>query len=77
MGSAVLVVDMLRGFLEEGYPLYCGAKVRRIIPNVRGLLEQELARGSTTFLLCDHHSPDDAEFKMFPPLISMKWKASQ
>ncbi len=67
MANAVLIIDMLRGFLEEGYPLYCGVQARRIIPNVRGLLEQELARGSKIFFICDHHSPDDPEFKMFPP----------
>jgi len=67
MAKAVLVVDMLRGFLEEGYPLYCGVRARRIIPNVQGLLEQELSQGSKVFFLCDHHDPDDAEFKMFPP----------
>ena len=66
MANVVLVVDMVRGFLEEGYPLYCGTRARRIIPNVQGLLEQELARGSTVFFLCDHHSPDDPEFRMFP-----------
>ena len=67
MANVVLVVDMVRGFLEEGYPLYCGNRARRIIPNVQGLLEQELTRGSSVFFLCDHHSPDDPEFKMFPP----------
>ncbi len=67
MASAVLVVDMLRGFLEEGYPLYCGARARRIIPGVQSLLEQELAQGSKVFFLGDHHAPDDPEFKTFPP----------
>jgi len=67
MANVLLVIDMLRGFLEEGYPLYCGDKARRIIPSVQSLLEQELARGSKVFFLCDHHSPDDPEFKMFPP----------
>jgi nicotinate phosphoribosyltransferase len=67
MASAVLVIDMVRGFLEEGHPLYCGERARRIIPNVQGLLEQELAHGSVVFFLCDHHAPDDPEFKMFPP----------
>jgi len=67
MANAVLVVDMLRGFLEEGYPLYCGAKARRIIPNIQGLLEQELAQGAKVFFICDHHDPDDLEFKVFPP----------
>jgi nicotinamidase-related amidase len=67
MANIVLVTDMLRGFLEEGYPLYCGAKARRIIPNVQSLLEQELAQGAKVFFICDHHVPDDTEFKMFPP----------
>ncbi|MCD6299657.1 MAG: nicotinate phosphoribosyltransferase [Dehalococcoidales bacterium] len=67
MAKAVLVVDMVRGFLEEGHPLYCGHRARRIIPNVQHLLEQELAQGSRLFFICDRHTPDDPEFKMFPP----------
>jgi len=67
MANAVLVIDMLRCFLEPGHPLYVGDKARRIIPNVQRLLEQELARGSKLFFICDHHDPDDLEFKMFPP----------
>ncbi len=65
MAKAILVSDMLRGFLEEGYPLYCGERARRIIPNVQRLLERE--QGSKIFFLCDHHAPNDPEFKMFPP----------
>jgi nicotinamidase-related amidase len=67
MANAVLVVDMLRGFLEEGYPLSIGAQARHIIPNIEKLLEQELARGSKIFFISDHHDPDDPEFQMFPP----------
>ncbi len=67
MANAVLVIDMLRGFLEEGYPLYCGEKARRIIPNIQRLLERELVRGSRVFFIGDHHDPDDLEFKMVPP----------
>ena len=47
MPNAVLVIDMIRGFLEEGFPLYCGDKARRIIPNIQLLLEKELKNGST------------------------------
>ncbi len=67
MANAVLVIDMLRGFMEEGHPLYCGAKARCIIPNIQSLLERELALGYRVFFICDHHDPDDPEFKMFPP----------
>jgi nicotinamidase/pyrazinamidase len=66
MSNVVIVTDMLRGFLEEGYPLYCGADSRRIIANVRRLLEKESAEGSTIFFIADNHAPDDLEFKMFP-----------
>lgn len=67
MATAVLVIDMLRGFLEEGYPLYCGELARRTIPNVQRLLEQESSKGSKVFFICDNHTPDDPEFEMFPP----------
>jgi nicotinate phosphoribosyltransferase len=67
MSNAVIVTDMLRGFLEEGYPLFIGHQARRIILNVQGLLEAELAKGSRIFFICDNHDPDDLEFKMFPP----------
>ena len=67
MSNVVLVVDMLRGFLEEGCPLYCGARARHIIPRIQNLLEEELAQGSAVFFLCDSHSHDDPEFQIFPP----------
>ena len=67
MTNAVLVIDMLRGFLEEGYPLYVGDKARQIIPKIKGLLERGLRQGSKVFFICDNHDPDDLEFEMFPP----------
>ncbi len=67
MANAVLVVDMLRGFMEEGYPLYLGANARKIIPNIQKLLELELAQDSKIFFICDNHDKDDLEFRMFPP----------
>lgn len=66
MGNALLVVDMLVGFLEPGRALYCGDGAREIIPNVKRLVEDEQARGSTVFFICDTHDPDDLEFEMFP-----------
>lgn len=67
MADAVIVVDMLRSFMEPGHPLYVGDKARQIIPSVQRLLERELARGSKVFYVCDNHDPDDPEFQMFPP----------
>ena len=66
MANAVLVVDMLVGFLEPEHNLYCGDDSRKIIPNVQRLLEREQAAGSKVFFICDSHDPDDLEFQMFP-----------
>ena len=46
MANAVLVVDMVRGFLEPRHNLYCGDDSRRIIPHVQRLLERERQAGS-------------------------------
>jgi len=67
MANAVIVIDLLKGFMEEGYPLFCGEKARLIIPRISRLLDRELGKGSKILFLCDSHDPDDLEFKMFPP----------
>ena len=67
MTDVVIVADMIKGFLEEGYPLYLGQKARGIIPNVRRMLEEERQKGSHIIFLADNHEPDDREFEMFPP----------
>jgi nicotinate phosphoribosyltransferase len=67
MPNVVLVIDMVRGFMEPGNPLYCGDRARRIITNIKSLLERETKQGSKVFFICDHHDKDDAEFKMFAP----------
>lgn len=63
--NVIIIVDMLKGFLQEGFPLFCGPEARKIIPFVVDLLKKhpEYER----LYLCDNHVPDDAEFKMFPP----------
>ena len=66
MPNAVLVVDMVRGFLEPGHNLYCGDEARRIIPPVQALLRRETAAGGAALFVSDHHRPDDLEFQIFP-----------
>lgn len=66
MPDVVLVIDMLRGFLEGDGALYCGDPAREIIPRVKELLGLELRRGSQVIYICDNHLPDDLEFRMFP-----------
>lgn len=64
--KAVIVVDMLRGFLEPGFPLFGGDACRAILPATRAFLERERAAGSLLVFLADSHDPDDKEFQMFP-----------
>src|SRR3990170_4937424 len=67
MGNVVLVADMIRGFCEPEYPLYVGDSIREIIPRIQELLRRELAKGSQIIYICDCHSQNDAEFRMFSP----------
>ena len=66
MPNVVLVVDMLKGFLEPGHNLYCGDASRHIVPSVKRLLQREREAGSTILFICDNHEPDDLEFRVFP-----------
>ena len=65
MSNLVLVVDMLKGFLEPGHNLY-HEESRRIIPNVHDLISREVSAGSDILFLADNHDPDDLEFNVFP-----------
>ncbi len=66
MSNVVLVIDMVKGFLEPGHNLYCGDSARLIIPKVHDLLSREQQTGSEILFLSDHHDPDDLEFRIFP-----------
>ncbi|MBN2374554.1 cysteine hydrolase [bacterium] len=63
--NLILVIDMLKDFLEPGHPLFCGPDARKIIPCVLRLLAGH--GGDPVFYICDSHAPDDPEFQMFPP----------
>jgi nicotinamidase/pyrazinamidase len=65
MFPVVLIIDMLKGFLEESFPLFCGGTSRQIILQVITLLKS--LREKEIIYVCDHHKPNDSEFEMFPP----------
>ncbi len=62
--KVILIIDMLKGFLEKGN-LYCGKEARKIIPYVADLINSEM--WEKIFYICDNHEENDEEFKMFPP----------
>ncbi|MDE2938628.1 MAG: cysteine hydrolase [Chloroflexota bacterium] len=65
MANVVLVIDMVRGFVEPGHNLYCEG-YRPLIPRIQELLDRETAAGSSVLFVSDHHLPDDLEFQIFP-----------
>ena len=66
MFNVVLVIDMVKGFLEPGHNLFCGADARTIIPNIQELLSKEASAGSGILFINDNHEVDDLEFNIFP-----------
>lgn len=66
MSKALLIIDMLKDFLDQDGALSIGDS-QQIIQNVSSRLEQWRAGGNPVIYIMDRHLPDDAEFKMFPP----------
>jgi nicotinamidase-related amidase len=64
--KALIVVDMLKDFIEKDGALFCGDKSREIIPFLRKRIEEVRNNGGTIIFLQDNHKDDDLEFKMFP-----------
>jgi len=65
-GRALIVIDMLNDFLDPKGALYCGERVRAIIPKVEHLIREFRGRGEPILYACDAHRPDDLEFQAFP-----------
>ncbi len=64
---ALLVIDMLKDFIERSGALYCGDESRRIIPFVKQKIDEFRGSGDLVIFIKDSHRLDDPEFKMFPP----------
>ncbi len=64
--KALLVVDMLEDFLDEGGALFCGKEARKIIPFIRERINQAHQEGAMVIYICDAHREGDLEFRTFP-----------
>ncbi len=62
--SAVLVIDMLNDFVTGKFG-FAGA--RRIVPNIKELLEFAKRKKIPIAYVCDSHPPKDPEFKLWGP----------
>ncbi len=66
MNKALLIIDMLRDFLDSRGALYIGDS-KEIIQNISARLEEWRLQGNPVIYIMDRHLQHDAEFKMFPP----------
>jgi len=64
---ALLVIDMLNDFIQEGAVLDCGPSSRQIIPFIQQKILEFRQSGDLVILICDQHQPSDPEFTLFPP----------
>ncbi|OAQ21861.1 cysteine hydrolase family protein [Thermosulfurimonas dismutans] len=62
----LVVIDMLNDFMDPRGILYCGEAARKIIPEVKKLIEEFRSRKEPVIYVCDAHDPDDREFQAFP-----------
>lgn len=65
--KALLVIDLLKDFLNPDGALYCGDHIREIIPFIKEKVEEAHSESALVVWICDSHEKDDSEFKMFPP----------
>lgn len=66
MAPALLVIDMLRDFVQAGGALYIGPAAEEVKPRVAEHVALARKEGRPVIYVCDRHRPDDAEFGMFP-----------
>ena len=65
--KGLIIVDMLKDFMEEKGVLFCGRECREIIPFVVDTLENMRKDRAAIIFLGDCHDKDDKEFNLFPP----------
>jgi len=64
--KALLIVDMLKDFIDEGAPLHVPAG-KGIVEHIAGEIRYAREKGRPIIYLCDRHAPDDPEFEVWPP----------
>lgn len=64
--EALVVIDMLRDFVEKGAPLEVPS-ARAIVPHLQKRIQEARQRGAAIIYVCDAHRVDDEEFAKWPP----------
>ena len=75
--KALLVIDMLKDFINKDGALSTGPAGEAIIPFVKEKIEEFRGKNYPIVYICDNHEKDDKEFDMFPPHCIAKTEGSQ
>jgi nicotinamidase/pyrazinamidase len=65
MKKALIIIDMLNDFVEDGAPLKVPG-VEKIIEPIKKEIDKARKGNYPVIYLCDCHDADDREFKLFP-----------
>lgn len=63
--KALLVIDMLKDFIDEDGALSTGKSGKQIIGFVKEKIDEFRSEGYPVIFICDNHEKDDKEFDMF------------
>lgn len=66
MKKALIVIDMLKDFINKDGALYCGEMATQMVPHIVKRINEYHENGLPIFFLCDNHDKDDLEFNRFP-----------
>ena len=64
--KALIIIDLLKDFLDKKGALYCGDKAREIIPFVKERIKIARRDKEVIIFLADSHKKNDLEFNLFP-----------
>lgn len=64
--KALLVIDMLKDFIDIGGALETGSAGRDIIPFIKEKISEFRKSDNPIIFICDSHERNDKEFEMFP-----------
>jgi len=64
--KALIIVDMLRDFIEEGAPMEVPAG-RWIVENIAGEIRYAREKGRPIIFICQSREKDDPDFDVHPP----------
>lgn len=65
--KVLLIIDVLKDFMEEGGSLSCGEEARKIIPHIKERIAEYRRKAHRIVYVCDAHEKEDKEFKMYSP----------